>query len=93
MLTICHQPAKADDDAVKVSAFETKMSLYMEPIQGSTFSFEVGERDVQCFHEDFYEEHDFILEYQCLSGGMIDIDVPVIGPEGEDIYTVKKKKK
>ena len=103
LMMICHQPAAANDDimippsslsssknAMKVSQFDTKMSLYMEPVQGSTFIFEVAERDVQCFHEDFYEEHNFILEYRVLGGGMLDIDVSIIGPEGEDIYSVKR---
>ena len=73
------------------SVHDRKMALYMDPGQGSTFIFEIGERDRQCFHEDFNSSHTFILEYKVLGGGMLDIDANVIGPGGEDIYTGKRK--
>ncbi|XP_072021888.1 transmembrane emp24 domain-containing protein 3-like [Amphiura filiformis] len=83
------QPLKVGDEA---SLHDLKMSQYMEPRQGSTFIFEIKERDRQCFHEDFHVSHSFILEYKVLAGGSLDIDVFVIGPGGEDIYTGRRKK-
>ena len=81
------QPKRNGADSVH----DQKMSAYMTPTQGSTFIFEINVREQQCFHEDFDGSHNFILEYKVLRGGKRDIDVFVIGPGGEDIYSARRK--
>ncbi len=57
----------------------------------SRFTFNLRERQKQCFHESFNNSKNYVLRYDVLKGGNMDVDVYVVAPYRRAIYSTLKK--
>lgn len=63
-------------------------------VNGEGFVFELGDRESQCFYEEFFGGAGFVFDFivsivfnifQVLTGGNFDVDVDILDPKGEYI--------
>jgi len=63
------------------------VSLLFALIRGVEFTFELKEKDEQCFFEELKDQESSIIEFQVVTGGQMDIDVTLYSPEETVIFT------
>ena len=56
-------------------------------------TYELDDNDKMCFHEKFKDGQKYLLEFQVLKGGKLDVDVSLESPNGKIIYKEQKRTK
>uniref|UniRef100_A0A0N5B091 GOLD domain-containing protein n=1 Tax=Syphacia muris TaxID=451379 RepID=A0A0N5B091_9BILA len=54
-------------------------------------TFELPDKEVQCFFEDIKQNVKSVLEFQVVTGGKYDVDVSIEDPQGNVLYKEVKK--
>jgi len=55
------------------------------------YTFELPDNEKQCFHEVIDKGVKSTLEYQVITGGNYDVDMELVGPNGQLLYKESKK--
>jgi len=61
------------------------------PALGVELTFELQDRDTQCFFEEIKKGDKSTIEFQVVTGGHYDIDCTVTDPAGKEVYKGVKK--
>lgn len=65
--------------------------LYLSYVSCIELTFELQERDVQCFYETVKVGEKALVEFQVVTGGHYDVDCKIEDPRGNVLYQVAKK--
>ncbi|KRZ08411.1 Transmembrane emp24 domain-containing protein 7 [Trichinella zimbabwensis] len=55
------------------------------------FTFELPDKETQCFFQDIEKDVDVIFEFQVITGGQYDVDVQIFSPDEAVMFSVARK--
>ena len=67
------------------------LTLLSSVVICTELTFELPDRDTQCFHEDIQKDTKCILEFQVVSGGNYDVDIRILDPDEKTLYDGRRK--
>ncbi|XP_037613893.1 transmembrane emp24 domain-containing protein 3 [Sebastes umbrosus] len=65
--------------------------LHVFVVFGTELTFELPEKDKQCFYEDLEKDVKFAIDFQVIAGGNYDVDCFVTDPQNNVLYNEKMK--
>ncbi|XP_055333835.1 transmembrane emp24 domain-containing protein 7-like [Paramacrobiotus metropolitanus] len=67
------------------------LSCYLLAVSAVELTFELQDRDTQCFFEDIKKGEQSTVEFQVVTGGHYDIDCTITDPNHKELYKGVKK--